>query len=81
MYADMSQKLDKELKALTKPVPYHMQSPIKTFLVIPQLDPETQRLMQASYASSSPKQGSPEGLRRPLKLNDTTSLNAMKERL
>ncbi len=77
-YEHMSQKLDTELKAQTKPVPLHMQGPIKTFLGIPQMDPELQRLIHANYV---PPNTNKPGLKRPMKIADTTSLHAMKERL
>ncbi len=77
-YAHMSAKLQSELDNRTKPVPFHMQAPIKTFLGIPQMDPQLQKLMQANYASPTPKTP---GLKRPMKMADTTTLNATKERL
>ncbi len=83
-YAKMSQQLQGELKTLKKPVPEHLQGPIKTFLGIPKMDPELQRLMQANYVSpphQSPQATHATGLKRPLKMADNTSLNAKKERL
>lgn len=74
MYAIQAQKLDNELKSLSKPVPYPMQAPIKLFLGLPQLDPETQRLL--SSARPNPKPGGPP--HRPLKMADNVSLNASK---
>jgi len=75
IYAKQSKALRAELDARTKPVPTHMQAPLKTFLGIPQMDPGTQKLMQASFLSPEPHGKAPH---KPLKMADTTSLNAMK---
>lgn len=87
MYAEMSAKIEAYLSTLNKPVPYSMQAPIKLFLGKPQLDPGIQRIMQSNYAPPAQAQQNTQqasaGLRRPLKLDDTTSLNgsSSKERL
>lgn len=76
MYDAAAKKLQADLSARTKPVPFEMQAPIKTFLGLPQMDPQIQRLMQANYQSAPPKS---KALNRPIKMSDTTSLNANKE--
>lgn len=76
MYAAQAKKLQATLDKLDKPVPTHMQGPIKTFLGKPQMDPDVQRMMQANY--DAPQQHAP-GVKRPLKLADNTSLNAIKD--
>lgn len=75
MYADMTTKLQADLDRRTKPVPLDMQGPLKTFLGIPQMDPEIQKLISAP----SPEQLPQQKLNRPLKMADTTTLNATKE--
>ena len=75
MYAMQSKALKAALADLDKPVPTHMQAPVKTFLQLPQLDPQTQKLMQSTYAA--PAAHGP-GLKRPMKMADNTSLNASK---
>lgn len=78
MYADMAKKVDGELKSLKKPVPFSLQAPLKTFLGKPQMDPGLQKLMQSNYVAPTPKS---QPLKRPMKMADTTSLNATKEKL
>ncbi len=78
MYEAQAKKLDALLRQQTKPVPFHMQAPLKTFLGLPQMDPETQKLMQANYATKGPQAP---GLNKPMKMADTTTLNATKEKL
>ncbi len=74
MLAHQREKLQSVLDAQTKPVPTHMQGPIKTFLGIPQMDPGLQKFMQAP-----PQDKKSPGLKRPMKMADNTTLNATKE--
>lgn len=72
-YAKQAAAVQKMLDTRTKPVPFEMEAPIKTFLGLPQMDPREQKLMQSNYqAPAAP----PPGLKRPMKMGDTTSLNA-----
>jgi hypothetical protein len=77
MYAIQSQRLNAELSKLSKPVPYSAQGSIKTFLGIPQMDPDLQRLISqpASQAAKGGAHGAP---KRPLKMTDNMTLNASK---
>jgi hypothetical protein len=78
-YAMQAKKLQAELAALKKPVPLDMQGPIRTFLGIPQMDPDTQRLMMLATPKGSaqgPEGAPPQGPHRPLKLADNMTLNA-----
>lgn len=79
---DHSRKLVKaEMASLKKPVKFEMQAPLKTFLGMPQTDPFSYKLSQAAYTLPP---AHAKGIKRPLKLEDHTSLNvsiSSKERL
>jgi hypothetical protein len=72
MLAHQQQKLQRELDILTKPVPIHMEAPIKTLLGMPQMDPGLQKLLQSSPPAQQ-RQALP---KKPLKMADNTTLNA-----
>lgn len=71
MKAQMQKKLEKELSLRTKPVPVGMRASTRLFLGVPQVDPSLGKMLQANYAPAPP----PPALHKPLKLDDTTTLN------
>ena len=79
--AEMRAKVQADLDASKKPVPYAMQAPLKTFLGLPPMAPNIQKMMQGNF-TPAPKPAAPQqGTRRPLHIADTISLNsATKER-
>jgi hypothetical protein len=72
MLAKAQAKLERELEAMSKPVPVGIRSSTRLVLGVPQVDPSLSRLMQANYAPVSPAKSGPS---KPFKLTDHTTLN------